>query len=398
MSEYDMSFAKKLLSDEDFDTIFGAEMDNQLMSSVLKEEDEFILDDPDACGIEDDYGKIGAGTGLGSDLGEDHETKGAFAAKGDTSDQDIIASTSGETFSKGKELHSGDNAQGKVTDGHQPNGDFHVAGDDSDAIDKTFEQGFLDAYAALMEEVNAELGLENPPVDTPTPVPDIRPSYGPEDGGNYTDELDNDSYDDDVDYYDSSDFSDYSSDEDEEDEEIIDDCGTGSCAPTGMAPSTESYNYFDSLDILSEMDDQIATEERDPCKIEDKGDNLGDDIGPGHDKNGVSKPCCDTSDMDIIDAVSGGTFADDCQYNSGDNAQGKVTDGHQPNGDFHVAGDDDKSSDDSFSEKGSLLDREDDYEDLIMNDVDDTPEKKLSSSELEKLNANEDDELMLGLI
>ena len=162
-------------------------------------------------------------------------------------------------------------------------------------------------------------------------------------------------------------------------------------------------NSVDSIknntaDILSEMDDQIATEERDPCKIEDKGDNLGDDIGPGHDKNGVSKPCCDTSDMDIIDAVSGGTFADDCQYNSGDNAQGKVTDGHQPNGDFHVAGDDDKSSDDSFSEKGSLLDREDDYEDLIMNDVDDTPEKKLSSSELEKLNANEDDELMLGLI
>ena len=62
MSDYDMTFAKKILSDEDFDTIFGAEEDDRLMKA-LKESDDFVKDDPDTDGVEDGYGALGKGSG-----------------------------------------------------------------------------------------------------------------------------------------------------------------------------------------------------------------------------------------------------------------------------------------------------------------------------------------------
>ena len=140
MSDYDMTFAKKLLSDEDFDTIFGAEEDDRLMSALKEEADEFIKDDPDTDGIEDGLGDLGKGTGLGSDLGTDHETKGADGAKNDTSDEDVLAKQAGETFSKGDQLNTGDNAQGQVKDGSQVSGDLRVAGDDDKSSDDSFKE------------------------------------------------------------------------------------------------------------------------------------------------------------------------------------------------------------------------------------------------------------------
>ena len=357
MSDYDMNFAKKLLSDEDFDTIFGAEEDDRLMSALKEEADEFIKDDPDTGGVEDGLGDLGKGTGLGSDLGTDHETKGADGAKDDTSDEDILAKQAGETFSKGDQLNTGDNAQGQIKDGSQVSGDLHVAGDNADPVDKTFEQAFEEAYQALMEEVNEEIkefgvepdgGAEMPPVqadvaapapaevapDTVSvPVEPDGPEVNPNATVNYTDML--------------------LDDEDDDEDGIFDDCGAACNKPSGQPQSP----------MVREEGD-VAREERDPGKVEDgKGsENLGDDLGPNHDNNGVSKPADDTSDEDIISAVGGETLKKD-QLNSGDNAQGQIKDGSQVSGDLHVAGDDDKSSDDSFKEATEDLEKDDQVED-----------------------------------
>lgn len=352
MSDYDMNFAKKLLSDEDFDTIFGAEEDDRLMSALKEEADEFIKDDPDTDGVEDGLGDLGKGTGLGSDLGTDHETKGAAGAKDDTSDEDVLAKQAGETFSKGDQLNTGDNAQGQIKDGSQVSGDLHVAGDNADPVDKTFEQAFEEAYQALMEEVNEELGedpdggAEMPPVqaDVAAPAPaEVAPDTDPvepeepEDNPNatvnYTDML--------------------LDDEDDEEDAIFDDCGSACNKPAGQPQAP-----------MVQEEGDVAREERDPGKVEDgKGsENLGDDLGPNHDGNGVSKPADDTSDEDIIAAVGGETLKKD-QLNSGDNAQGQVKDGSQVSGDLRVAGDDDKSSDDSFKEAAEDLEKDEQVED-----------------------------------
>lgn len=335
MSDYDMTFAKKLLSEEDFDTIFGAEEDDRLMSALKEEADEFIKDDPETDGIEDGLGDLGKGTGLGSDLGTDHASTGAEAPKDDTSDEEVLAKVAGDTLDKGDQLNVGDNAQGgKIEDGDQVEGDLHVAGDNADAADKTFEQAFQEAYAALMEDVEAELGLEPdaggvevPPVEEAPALPAVEePPVAapvadeiPNATGNYTDALDLD---------------------DDEDAAVFDDCGAACNKPAGnpMPPVQEEA--------------EVAKEERDPSKVEDgKGaENLGDELGPDHDNNGVSKPADDSSDEDIIGALAGETLNNKDQLSAGDNAQGKIEDGDQVSGDLRVAGDDDKASDDSFKE------------------------------------------------
>ena len=378
MSDYDMTFAKKLLSDQDFDTIFGAEEDDRLMRA-LKEDGDFIKDDPDTKSVEDGYGDLGKGTGLGSDLGTDHETKGAAGAKDDTSDEDIISAASGETFSKGKQLNTGDNAQGGIKDGSQSTGDFHVAGDNADAVDKTFEQAFQEAYNALMEDVNEELGYDPaggaeyvPPAEEP-PVP---AAYGnPNATGNFTDDI--------LD----------AEDDDDEDEAYYNDCGA-SCNKPSCAPKQPG---FYTPPVQEEGD--VSHEERDPGRIEDgnKSENLGDEIGPKHDGNGVSKPADDTSDQDIIDIVAGETLGKGDQLNTGDNAQGGIKDGSQATGDLRVAGDDDKAADNSFSEGVDSLDDEE-VEDNMIADVKDSNDGEASDEVVNKLIADEegdsDDDIM----
>ena len=45
MSNYDMTFDKKIVDDASFDTIFGGEEDNHLLDLVLKEDsDAFNID------------------------------------------------------------------------------------------------------------------------------------------------------------------------------------------------------------------------------------------------------------------------------------------------------------------------------------------------------------------
>jgi hypothetical protein len=333
MSDYDMTFAKKILSDEDFDTIFGAEEDDRLMKA-LKESDDFVKDDPDTDGVEDGYGDLGKGSGLGSDIGPDHDGNGVSKAQDDTSDNDIMVKAAGNTLDKGDQLNVGDNAQGgKIDDGDQSTGDFHVAGDNADAADKTFEQAFEEAYAALMEEIGPDLGpddlgvepdggVEQPPVEAP-----VQPDVYPNATGNYTDLLDSDP---EMDTYPDNTV----------DNSVIDDCGASCNKPAGCPQPP----------IKEEGD--VAREERDSCGVEDcKGsENLGDELGPDHDGNGVSKPSNDTSDEDILAALGGDTFSKGDQLNVNDRASGKVDDGDQVSGDLHVAGDDDSSASDSFKE------------------------------------------------
>ena len=362
MSDYDMTFAKKLLSDQDFDTIFGAEEDDRLMKA-LKEDGDFIKDDPDTKGVEDGYGDLGKGSGLGSDLGTDHETKGADGAKDDTSDEDIIATISGETFGKGGQLNTGDNAQGGVKDGYQSTGDFHVAGDNADVVDKTFEQSFEEAYQALMEEVGEEYG-EDMAYDNP--YGDVPPQYS---DGNYTDALDDD--------------------EDYEDEEYpMDDCGAACNKPSGVPQQPSSF--YGRPPVQQEEGD-VSHEERDSCGVEDcKGsENLGDELGPKHDNNGVSKPADDTSDQDIIDIVAGETLGKGGQLNTGDNAQGGVKDGNQASDNLRVAGDDDNAADKSFSEGVDSLDDEQ-VEDNMIDDVKNSNDGEASDDVVNKLIADEE--------
>lgn len=384
MSDYDMTFAKKLLSDADFDTIFGAEEDDRLMKALGEEaSEEFIKDDPDTEGVEDGLGDLGKGTGLGSDLGTDHETKGADGAKDDTSDEDVLSKQAGETFDKGEQLNAGDNAQGKVEDGDQVSGDLHVAGDNADPVDKTFEQAFQEAYDALMEDVNEELGItpdggvEVPPAESPygepvVPAPQEEVPYSaPNATGNFTDDL----LDDD--------------EEDEMDSAVFDDCGAACNKPAGAVPQEPA--------VREEGD--VAHEERDPGKIEDgKGaENLGDELGPDNDANGVSKPADDSSDEDVVDKAAGETLGKGDQLNTGDNAQGKVEDGDQATGDLRVAGDDDKAADDSFKEAtAEVVDAElegpEQAEDVMIDDVKAADAGEASDDVVQKLIKDEDGE------
>ena len=418
MSEYSMTFAKKLVEDETFDTIFGAEEDDRLIDCILKEDDEFIKDERDTDKIEDGTGAIGKGDGLGSDIGEDHETKGADAPKEDTSDQDIIGKEGGETFKKGGQLNAGDNAQGTdMKDGSTVSGDLHVAGDSADETDKAFEE----AFNALMEEADNDIkaadeledakpsdhseksvkegidcvGPNCPnaqppvapaaapvPVATP-PVADPAPSYNDSVVGDDTDSSDNliDALDSDEDYDDTD------SDYEDQVEDIVQDCGQN-CAPTA-APHEDAD--------VSEADNRDADKVEDGTGAIGKGDGLGSDIGPGHDEN---KPSDDTSDEDIIAAAGGETLDKGDQLNAGDNAQGKVEDGGEvcvktPDC-ARVAGDDSKSADDSFKEASKLDNIEDseDIDDEIIDSVDKTDDGEASEELVNDLNSDDDDDLM----
>lgn len=352
MSDFNNVFAKKLLDEEEFDTIFGGEEDDDLMS-CLEAADEVINDKRDTDGVEDGSGAIGKGSDIGSDLGTDHENKKSFGVKDDTSDQDIIAAVGGETFDKGGQINTGDNARGKITDGSTVKDDFRVAGDDTNAVDKEFAE----AYKFIMEE------LQDMPI---APDEDGRPA-APAPYENPTDEipegdivsalLDSEDEDDD--------------DDDDFENNYDDNTETIAAIDVQRTASNESADLISQL-LEGDVNEDEVREERNANGVEDKGsDNLGDDLGPNHDEN---KPSDDTSDEDILAAVSGDTFDKGGQLNAGDNAQGKVTDGGTTK--FctpdcaRVNGDDADSSDDSFKEAtASQLeadeDTEDDADDII---------------------------------
>lgn len=348
MSDFNNNFAKKLLEDEDFDTIFGAEEDDDLMSCL--EADEFIKDERDTKNVEDCAGAIGKGSGLGSDLGTDHETKGAFSAKGDTSDEDIIAAVGGETFDKGGQLNAGDNAQGKVTDGSTVKDDFRVAGDNTNAVDKEFAE----AYKFIMEELQDMPIAPDEDGQPAAPAPYENPTDDIPEGDIVNALLDSD-------------------DEDGDDDGFEDNFEDNNSAATATVTVQDSSSCsHESADLVSQLlegdvNEDDVREERNTNGVEDKGsDNLGDDLGPNHDEN---KPSDDSSDEDILAAVSGETLDKGDQFNAGDNAQGKVTDGGTTK--FctpdcaRVNGDDSKSADDSFKEAtaSQLEDDEDDEDD-----------------------------------
>ena len=90
MSDYDMTFAKHLADGDVFDAIFGAEDDNRMMDSILKESEDVR----DFNSIEDGNGKIGGGKGIGSDLGPNHD---ANKPTDDSSDDQLVKQSSVDT-------------------------------------------------------------------------------------------------------------------------------------------------------------------------------------------------------------------------------------------------------------------------------------------------------------
>lgn len=286
MSDYDMNFAKKLLDDEDFDTIFGAEEDNRLMKSILKEgEEDLEAEVHDYDGVEDYSGKFD-----------------------DTSDNDIIEKKD-TTLNKGDQLNIGQDSSANPKDGSQVSGDLRVDGDDFESSDSTFEAAFDEALKALMEEVDSELGDEDGEGEV---------SYDSEYEDEESDSDLTDMLDDDEDDGSDAPLGD-------EDDDVIDACGAGGCDKV-------------------KKEEANVVETRDTDNIEDKSsDNLGDTIGPNHDNNGVSKAVDDTSDVDVIHPEKGSGLSKN-GMGIGDNAGGSIKDGSQAKGDFHVAGDNDKAA------------------------------------------------------
>lgn len=128
MSNYDMTFDKKILDEKIYDTIFGGEEDNHLLDLVLKEDAETFgkdVRDPDA--VEDGLGAIGKGDGLGNDIGPDHD---AIKPTDDSSDQKILVNNDKDLKSN-DQLNVSDTTGQKVEDGDTVNtNDVHAAGTD----------------------------------------------------------------------------------------------------------------------------------------------------------------------------------------------------------------------------------------------------------------------------
>ena len=300
MSDYATPFADKLLDDKSFDTIFGGLEDDDLMTAVMREaEDPFINDEVDTDGVEDGIGAIGKGTGLGSDLGPNHDTKGGMKPTDDSSDQEFIGK---EELPK----HVIDASKADPT--QKAAGDIcdRCIEDESDKLKKT--NSFEDAYSNLLKEL-AEEDYGEDISGSPAPAGDVpAAAEAPAEPENMTDALDSDDEDDDL------------------------------------------------IASLVGEEAEVATETRDNNSVNDtKEDNLGDDLGPDHDTTGGMKPSDDSSDEDIIAAVAGEHLKDG-QLNIGDNAYGKIEDGDTVDpADARVAGDTTDAADDSFDEAEDIM-------------------------------------------
>lgn len=298
MSDYATPFANKLLDDEAFDTIFGAELDDQLMGAVMCNECGDLDDCVNTNGIEDGIGGIGKGRGLGSDLGPGHDTTCCgMKPTDDSSDEDII-----DDVDSYKQKHVIDSSKSDPTQKGADGVDPESIEDESEKLKKT--NSFEDAYSSLLKELAEE---EDYVVQYSDTDDDSDDSYA-------TDDLE-----DDVDAEDDADY-------EEEDDELVSNL-------VGEEADVSEDREFDSI----EDDDKNSY-------------NLGDDLGPDNDTTGGMKPKDDSSDEDIIAAVSGEHLKDG-QLNVGDNAYGKIIDGSTINSnDARVAGDDFNSADDDFEE------------------------------------------------
>lgn len=320
MSDYDMTFAKHLADGDVFDAIFGAEEDNRMMDSILKESEDVR----DFNKIEDSNGQIGGGKGIGSDLGPNHD---ANKPTDDSSDEDIISAVGGETLKNGGQLNSGSNAGGTVKDGGMIN-DFLVNGEDRYAADHT---SFKEALDYLLAEADEDIAAaEDIPED---PEAEVQGAGEVEDVPATDGDM--------VDAFDTS----------EEDEEVPDnsdvvdarlvdqDAAGAECGGAGSC--REGY-----LGIFESDDERCANGIEDCNGKIGGGKGIGSDLGPNHDTN--NKPTDDSSDEDIISAV-GGDDLKDGQLNSGSDADAKPQDGKMVK-DFDVAGDSKDAVDDSFEE------------------------------------------------
>lgn len=102
MSEYDQVFAKHITADANFDMMFGADEDNELMSTVLGEEVDMndVDDKTCTCGVENKDG------GMKDYDPTDHESKGAEAPKDDSSDVSPLGKT--DTYKQSEVIKAGD--------------------------------------------------------------------------------------------------------------------------------------------------------------------------------------------------------------------------------------------------------------------------------------------------
>ena len=122
-------------------------------SADVEDLDEAVLEDEvndkvDFGGVEDKSGKIGAGEGLGNDLGPDHDTDNK--PKDDTSDEKIVAKDDIEL--KKDQLNTSDEAgANKVEDGGMVK-DFDNAGEDGKAADDSFKEASVEDLEDLPED------------------------------------------------------------------------------------------------------------------------------------------------------------------------------------------------------------------------------------------------------
>ena len=437
MSDYDMTFDKKIVDADFFDTVFDAEEDDQLMDLVMKEDaDAFNTDERDTDGIEDGLGKIGAGDGLGSDLGPG---KDEIKTTDDSSDQEILAKTD-NNLKDDDQLNVSDTTGEKVKDGGMVNtNDVHASGTDElvgndpaacerhidDATQKIANSvdGFDEAANKLLEDAETELGAA--PVDPEpvapaavppvAPTPDTQPAaevpaapaeapvpapaepVAPDaevpapvaagsDAGvpSDIDLLDTDPVDE-------GPVEEGCKDEECKEEEVEKE------ASVDDLDKEEEDEEEDVEEAAGPVDTDDVKDKVNMSGIEDKsgkigtGDGLGNDLGPDHDTKG-DKPTADSSDEEITPKDSIELKND--QLNVADDASGKVTDGGMVK-DFANAGEDGKNASDSFKE-ASVEDLEnipeDEEEDKLLDAVESNKDK--SEYTVDELNADDDDDIL----
>ena len=411
MSDYDMTFDKKITADQTFDTIFGGEEDNHLLDLVMKEDaDAFNIDERDPESIEDGLGKIGAGDGLGSDVGPDHD---ANKPSDDSSDQKILTTD--------KELKANDQLNVSDTTGEKPEDgdtvdtdDVHAAGTDelvgndpipeedklTDNLEKIADKtdSFDEAMTKLLEEVgDDELPSEEPEVAPatapaePVPAPEV-PVAAPADAPvpALAEPIAPDA-EVPAPVAPASDTG--VSDMDLLDTDPVDSPEEGCCKEETEEPESADVEDLDEAVLEDEVNDKV-----DFGGVEDKsgkigaGEGLGNDLGPDHDTD--NKPKDDTSDEKV-------TPKDDIelkndQLNTSDEAgASKVEDGDTVDPkDAANVGEDGKAADDSFKEASveDLEDLPEDEEDEVIDAVEDNDAKSEFSAA--ELNADEDDEIL----
>ena len=397
MSDYDMTFDKKIVDDASFDTIFGGEEDDHLLDLVMKEDaDTFNIDERDPEAIEDDLGPVGAGDGLGSDVGPDHDSENK--PTDDTADQEALAKDDNELKADGQ-LNVSDTTGEKVEDGNTVDPeDVHAAGSDelvgndaapcpehitatagdiADSVDS-----FDEAAKNLLEDVDVAVEIpeeEVPatvevtpdapvaaPVDpvVPTPAEPVTPDaevpapVAPAtDVGADLDLLDTDPVD---------------------DGPVDEKCGESKC---------EAADTVDPKEVNDDVD--FGGVEDKTGKI-GEGDGLGNDVGPDHDTANAPKE--DTSDEEVV-AKDDNELAKDDQLNVSDTTGEKVEDAGMVK-DTQNEGEDQKSASDSFTE-ASVEDLEkmpEEEEDEMIDAVEDNDAK--SEFTPSELNADDDDEIL----